>query len=116
MGTLDQLWRQVRTLGWYRRVRAAQRILAVAFLAVFIVVVVGAIAGLAKSVWIAALAVAVVLGVAGGVLAWTVVAVMAVRFARRTPDPADERFTLGWLVPLAASYMGDVIGADPADR
>jgi hypothetical protein len=116
MGTLDRLWRKVRTLGWYRRVRAAQRILAVAFLAGFIVVVVGAIAGLAKPLWITALAVAVVLALAGCILAWTVVAVTAVTFARRTRDPADERFTVGWLVPLAAYYMGDVIGAGPADR
>jgi ABC-type xylose transport system permease subunit len=110
VGAFDQAWRSVRALGWYRRLRATQRILGIAFLAAFVLLVAGRAAGLSRPVWIAMLYVDLGLGVIGGVLAWTVVALVAVTFARRTVDPADQRFTSAWLVPLAIRYFQDFVG------
>ncbi len=110
MAGFEQAWHGVRQLGWYRRLRAAQRILAVTFLATLVVVVVGAAAGLPNRAWVVALYLCVALGAIGGFLAWGVVALVAAAFARRPVDPGGERFTPAWLVPLAALYCLDIAG------
>lgn len=113
MSAFDQAWRSLQALGWYRRLRATQRILAVAFLAALVLLVAGGAVGLSGQVWSAALYLCVVLAVIGGVLAWTAVAVAAVTFARQKVDRADQRFTPVWLVPLARAYMLDLVGLRP---
>jgi hypothetical protein len=94
----EQALTGVRASRGYRRAIVAQRVLAIAFLVPFAALVVTGSP--------AVLYVCVALGIAGAVLAWAVVGVLAVRLARRP----DGRFDPAELVPLAARYFHDLLG------
>ena len=91
----DQALTEVRG---YRRAVVAQRVLAIAFLALLV-------ASVATGLQQTLLYLCVAVGAVGAVLAWAVVAVLAVRLARRPGghfDPTD-------LVPLATRYFHDLL-------
>jgi len=95
---------QALTEAWafrgYRRAVVAQRILAIAFLASFAA---GVVTGFRTTRYLHLCA---ALGAAGGVLAWAVVVVLAVRLARRSAGGFDPAA----LVPLATRYFHDLLG------
>jgi hypothetical protein len=94
----DQALTGVRASRGYRCAVVAQRVLAIAFLVLLVAFIVTDV----PTVFYLSVAVSA----AGAMLGWAVVAVLAVRLARRP----GGRFDPTELVPLATRYFHDLLG------
>jgi hypothetical protein len=87
MDELEDAWSRLMRLPGYRVALACHRVLAVAFVLLWLTMMIGGIAGMPGRTFVVLGYVAIPLAAMGAVIAWTV-AILAVRFVERQPAAA----------------------------
>lgn len=109
MDELREAWSQLMSLAGYRVAIVCARIAALAFLVLWVGLVVAVAAGMPGGAFVVFGCVAVGLAVVAGLIAWSVVLLAARFVGRRSASTGGPRFLINWLPVLMGLYLRELL-------
>jgi hypothetical protein len=109
MDELREAWSQLMSLAAYRIAIVCARIAALAFLVLWVGLVVAVAAGMPAGAFVVFGSVAVGLVVVAALIAWSVVLLAARFVGRRSAATGGPRFLINWLPVLMGLYLRELL-------